>query len=142
VKLPYSFIRFRGFSVLQSLLRLQSLGSLWLASNPSALFFRRTLGLSNSSRAKCDCAFALVISSRALLRHLQRLFLLACRILRCPMSTISHSDNAPRLSFFSLQHFRIQTPFFSLHRLMKRPRFVALNLRSAVLRVWLPSLRF
>lgn len=80
-------------------------------------------------------------SSRTLPRHLGRLVLLACRISRRPMSTISHPKNAPRVSSTSLQHFRTQGPFFSLHRPMKRLENVALLPRSPVLRVWLPSLR-
>lgn len=48
----------------------------------------------------------------------------------------------PRLNFSALQHLRMGTPFFSTEVFLNRPRNFALFPESAVLRVWLPFLRF
>jgi hypothetical protein len=56
-------------------------------------------------------------------------------------STVSRPQKAPRLSFFALQHFRNQGPFFSLPLLRKRLGGFALSPKSSALRVWLPSRR-
>jgi hypothetical protein len=111
--LPTLDIRSRGSRELQSLFPLKSLGSLWLTPNPCVLPFRWTLGPSLPKEVKCVFYLALTFSSLALLRHLERLFLLA----RYTLSRI-HVDHTPqprvpRLSSLSLQHFRNKMPFFS-----------------------------
>jgi hypothetical protein len=60
---------------------------------------------------------------------------------RWPASTVNHPRKTPRLSFFALQHFRNQRPFFSLLLLEKRLGTVALIPKSPTPRVWLPSRR-
>jgi len=50
-------------------------------------------------------------------------------------------NQAPRLSFLTLQHLRLKVPFFSLRVSPKRLRNSAQFPRSPAPRVWLPSLR-
>lgn len=65
-----------------------------------------------------------------------------CRLFLEALRRPQDLKQAPRLSFCALQHLRNQVPFFSLSLTKKRLENVALFSRSAVLRVWLPFLRF
>jgi hypothetical protein len=54
---------------------------------------------------------------------------------------LSDFSQAPRLSSRSLQHVRMNVPFFSLSLMRKRSKWNARHSESPVPRVWLPSLR-